>query len=95
MNTPPLITVAILNYNGLNLLKQNIPFILDLTYPNKEIIVLDNNSRDKSTAYLKTIKTITTLENKRNTGLSKGKNLLVKEAHGEFILLIDNDIQLP
>jgi len=38
----PLISIVVLNWNGLHFLKETIPSLLDIDYPNYEIIVVDN-----------------------------------------------------
>ena len=88
----PLISVVMLNYNGLKYLKKTIPPILNLDYPNYEIIVVDNGSTDGSTGFIKKFKKIKLIENKKNVGYSRGKNMGVRKAKGKYILSIDNDI---
>lgn len=88
----PLISIGILNYNGLKYLKKTIPPILKLNYPNYEIIVVDNNSTDGSIKYLRKFKKIRVIKNKENLGYSKGKNICVKNCKGKYVLLLDGDI---
>jgi len=88
----PLISVVMLNYNGLEYLKRTIPPILKLDYPNYEFIIVDNGSNDGSLQFIKKFKKIKVIENKKNLGLSRGKNLGIKKANGEYIFSIDNDI---
>ena len=88
----PLISVVILNYNGLKFLKETIPPLLELSYPNYELIVVDNGSNDGSVKYLNRFNKIKVIENTKNLGYSKGKNIGVRSAKGEYVLLLDNDI---
>ncbi len=88
----PLISVVVLNYNGLKYLKRTVPPILKLDYPKIEIIYVDNGSTDGSIEFLKKFKKIKLIENGKNLGYSKGKNIGVKNANGEYVLLVDNDI---
>jgi len=88
----PLISVIMLNYNGLKYLKRTIPPILKLDYPNYEFIIVDNGSTDGSIKFIKKNKNIRLIENGENLGYSKGKNIGVKKAKGKYILLLDNDI---
>jgi len=92
MTKYPKISVVVLNYNGLTYLKRTIRSLLNLKYPNYELIVVDNGSNDKSVDYLKNIKQIRLIENKKNLGYSKGKNLGVNRAKGKYILFLDDDI---
>jgi len=93
----PLISIVILNYNGLKYLRKTIPPILELDYPDYEIIVVDNNSLDDSVIYLKKIKTNTKLKlriitNQVNYGCSIGKNIGIRNARGKYILMLDSDL---
>jgi len=90
-----LITVAVLNYNGAEKLKKTIPAILAQDYEPREIVVLDNASTDGSVEYLKQFSEIKIIENKSNLGYGEGKNALVKNAGGDYVLTLDNDIELP
>ncbi|MGI6775828.1 MAG: glycosyltransferase [Patescibacteria group bacterium] len=88
----PLISIVVLNWNGLLFLKETIPPLLDIDYPNYEVIVVDNGSTDKSVKFLKKFKKIKIIKNKENLGYSKGKNIGIGLAKGEYILSLDNDI---
>jgi GT2 family glycosyltransferase len=91
MNKPK-ITIGILNRNGIEYLKKTIPAILKLDYLNKEIIIVDNGSSDKSISYLHRFPKIKVIENKDNRGYGAGKNQIVENSNGKYILMIDNDI---
>ena len=91
-NKPPKISVVMLNYNGLNYLKKTMPPILKLDYPNYEFIIVDNGSTDGSKEFIKKFRKIRLIENHKNLGYSKGKNIGVKHAKGDYVLLLDNDI---
>lgn len=91
---PPLITIGILNYNGHQRLKKVIPSIIGQKYPQLEILVIDNGSIDGSIDYLNGFKEITVFRNQENLGYGKAKNMLVDLSSGEFILMLDNDIEL-
>jgi GT2 family glycosyltransferase len=88
----PTISVIILNWNGLDYLKKTIPPLREFDYPNYEIIVVDNGSTDNSVNFLKKFKNIKVIRNETNIGYSKGKNIGIKKAKGEYILFLDNDI---
>ncbi len=88
----PFISVVALNYNGLRFLKRIIPAILKLSYPNYEIIIVDNGSTDGSLEYIESFSQITLIKNGKNIGYSSGKNNGIKKAKGKYILLLDGDI---
>jgi len=64
-----------------------------LTYPNYEVIVVDNGSSDGSpdivTRNFKNVKLIT---NKKNLGFAKGNNVGIKASKGNLIVLLNNDV---
>ncbi len=86
-----LVSIIILNYNGLNYLRRTIYPLLELNYSNYEIIVVDNGSNDESIKFLKKIERIKIIRNKENLGLNKGYNIGSTFARGKFILFLDND----
>ena len=91
----PLVSIIILNRNGLGHLQRLFTdFDKKTNYSNYEIIVVDNASCDKSVEYLYSLNLpITVIENKENVSFSKGNNDAAKIANGEYILLLNNDIE--
>ncbi len=91
----PLVSIIILTRNGLNHLKRLFTDFDEKTnYSNYEIIVVDNASSDESVSYLKSLDLpIRIIENKENVSFSKGNNDAAKIANGEYILLLNNDIE--
>jgi len=89
----PEVSVVIVNYNGLNYLKECFDALLqNLKNIEFEIIVVDNNSQDDSCAYLKTnYPDIILMESNVNLGFGKGNNEAVRKAIGKYLLLLNND----
>lgn len=57
-----------------------------------EIIVVDNDSKDDSCQMIKTLfPDVKLIENKENLGFSKGNNIGVKEAKGEYLCILNPD----
>ena len=97
--TPPLVSLVIPTRNGLDLLKQCIDSILTkTTYKNYEILIVDNNSDcPKALAYFASIvknKRIRVLRDERPFNYSALNNAAIKQAMGEYIALINNDIEV-
>lgn len=90
---PTELSVVIVNYNGLNYLKECFDaLLLNLKNIDFEIIVIDNNSQDGSCSYLKThYPEIILIESRVNLGFGKGNNEAVKKAKGKYLLLFNND----
>ncbi|HQS03899.1 MAG TPA: glycosyltransferase family 2 protein, partial [Halothiobacillus sp.] len=95
----PLVSLIIPTRNGLKLLKQCIDSILQKTdYSHYEIIIVDNGSDDSATLrYLRKIVTdprIRVIRDDRPFNYSALNNRAVREARGEIIGLINNDIEV-
>jgi GT2 family glycosyltransferase len=60
-------------------------------YPNYEIIVIDDNSNDKTLEILQNSNGIKVLRNESNYGPAYSRNRAIQEAEGEMLLLIDSD----
>ena len=93
----PLVSIIILNRNGLTHLRRLFKdFDKKTNYDNYEIIVVDNASCDESVEYLNSLKKelpIKIIENSENVSFSKGNNDGAKIAKGEYLLLLNNDIE--
>ena len=93
----PLVSVVILNYNGLRYLKGILQDCLDSViksnYPNLEIIFVDNGSTDGSATFIaKNYPKIKIIKNNRNLGFSEGFNTGIRAAKGKYIALLSNDM---
>ena len=53
-----------------------------------EVIVVDNNSRDKTLEVVKQFPKVNFIQNKENFGFGKANNLAARQANGEYIFLI-------
>lgn len=91
----PLVSIIILNRNGIDHLRRLFKDFDDKTnYSNYEIIVVDNASTDDSVSYLKSLDLpIRIIENDINVSFSKGNNDAAKIANGRYLLLLNNDIE--
>jgi len=91
-NQTPLVSIIILNYNAGELLLNCVESILKSDFKNYEIIVVDNNSKDKSHLLCKEkFEEIKLIENSKNFGFCEGNNIGVRNARGEFIIIINPD----
>lgn len=61
-----------------------------------EIIVVDNNSEDDSCEMVKELSPdVKLIENKENSGFSKGNNIGVEHAKGEYLCILNPDTVVP
>jgi GT2 family glycosyltransferase len=87
----PLMSIVVLNWNGLDDTKICLEHLRKLTYPNYEIIVVDNGSRQDSKDYLSQLSDITYVDNPKNRGFTGGHIDGLKHCKGEYIVLLNND----
>jgi GT2 family glycosyltransferase len=87
------LSVIILNYNVRYFLELCVLSVQSaLTNIDSEIIVIDNNSDDGSCEMIKALfPHVKLVQNKENVGFSKGNNIGVAEAKGEFICILNPD----
>jgi len=66
-----------------------------ITYPNIEIMVVDNASpNDDPGIILQRFPEIRFIRSKENLGFAGGNNLAIREARGDFLLMINNDTEV-
>lgn len=97
LNRPrdPVCSVCIANYNGVGLLDECLTSILMQQGDNIEIIVHDDASTDASVALLRErYPQVEVLAADENVGFCVSNNRMVEQAHGEYVLLLNNDAAL-
>nr|WP_321230696.1 glycosyltransferase family 2 protein [uncultured Psychroserpens sp.] len=87
------LSVIILNYNVRHFLELCIKSVeAALIHIDSEIIVIDNLSEDDSCDMVKRqFPEVTLIENSKNYGFSKGNNIAVKQAKGEYLCILNPD----
>ena len=95
----PLVTIGISTYNRSESLHQySLSAIEKLTYPNYEVIVVDDCSTDKTQQilcqYKDKLKKIRIFRNDKNRGLPYSRNQILKNAKGNIIVFTDDDVSL-
>lgn len=92
MNTP-LVTVFMPVYNSEQYIKESLDSIINQTYQNLEILLVDDGSTDRSVEIIKSYKDerIRLIQNRKNRGIPYTRNVGLKEASGEYIAIMDSD----
>ena len=91
-NLNHLVSIIILNYNAGNLLLNCVDSVFKSTYPNFEVLVVDNISTDNSHVVCKKkFEKIHLIENKENLGYCEGNNVGIRNANGEFVVILNPD----
>lgn len=87
-----LVSIIIPCYNDAKYIEQSVNSALNQTYPIKEVIVVDDGSDDETKVILnKLAPQITKLIIQENQGQSSARNVGIKEAKGNYILVLDSD----
>lgn len=87
-----LVSIVLINWNGIRDLKDCLPSLRKVRYPKVEIILVDHGSKDGSIEYVKkNFSEIKLIEAKKNLGFALGNNVGYRKTKGEYILLLNND----
>ncbi|MDO8870922.1 MAG: glycosyltransferase [Methanobacteriaceae archaeon] len=95
-DSSPLVSIIVITHNGLEHLQRLFNnFAENIQYPSYEIIIVDNSSTDDTINFLESLDNLPLkiIKNEENKSFSEANNDAVKKAHGEFILLLNNDIE--
>lgn len=91
----PLISVIIPVYNVERYLEQCLESVVNQTYRNLEIIIVDDaspdNSREIYLRYQKMDARIRIIRKEKNAGLSKARNSALEVCQGQFVYFLDSD----
>lgn len=91
----PKVSVIIAVYNTEKYIEKCLDSLLSQTYPNIELVVVNDCSTDNSLKilkkYTKKYSNIILIDNKENRGLSYSRNIGLENASGEYIGYIDSD----
>jgi len=92
----PLVSIITVNYNQAEVTCALIESLNRITYPNFEVIVIDNASPDDDPSIIKQrYPNVIFIENPINYGFAAGNNFGLMRARGKYLLLLNNDIEVP
>lgn len=89
------VSVIIPCFNSDEYIEQTIKSVLKQTYKNYEIILIDDNSSDKTFKIIKRFnkkyKNIKIFKKIKNQGVAEARNLGIKNSRGRYIAFLDSD----
>lgn len=91
---PNLVSIIMPSYNTAQYIEKTIKSVLDQTYTNWELIIVDDCSTDNTDEVVKnylTDKRIKYLKNEQNSGAAVSRNRALREAKGQWIAFLDSD----
>ncbi|MGX1928621.1 glycosyltransferase family 2 protein [Flagellimonas sp. 2504JD4-2] len=92
----PLVSIITINYNESEVTLEMLESLKGLTYPNIEVIVVDNASPNDSPDIIKEqYPGVCLIKSRENLGFAGGNNLGVKQSTGDYLLFINNDTIVP
>ena len=87
--------VVILNWNGINWLKQFLPAVVKYSSSDADVIVADNNSTDSSISWVKeNFPKVIIVKNEKNYGFAKGYNESLKSLNYKYFILLNSDVEV-
>jgi len=88
----PLVSIIIVNWNGMRFLHNCLGSLSKVKYKNTEILFVDNASKDDSVAFVKNnYPDIKIIANSKNLGYAGGHEEAFRKAKGELILVLSTD----
>lgn len=89
------VSIVVAVYNAEKTLKKCVESLLNQTYNNIEIILVNDCSKDNSldicTEYSKTNDNVKVISNEKNSGVSATRNNGINNSTGEYICFVDSD----
>lgn len=91
----PLVSVIMPVHNAIRFLRKSVDSVLNQTYNNLELIIIDDCSNDGSTEAAKECANLDSrvrvIVNSSNKGVAETRNVGIREAKGKYIALLDSD----
>ena len=89
------VSVIIVNWNGQRYLERCLSSLLQQSYPDYEIVLVDNGSADGSVEFVRErFPQVHVLAQERNLGFAAGNNLGIRATQGEFVATLNTDTEV-
>lgn len=91
----PLVSIITINYNQLHHTLDLLASLQKVTYPNVEVIVVDNcSSQNPTTEINRLYPQVKVIASPANLGFAGGNNLGVKSSSGKYLFFLNNDTEV-
>ncbi|MFH7243632.1 MAG: glycosyltransferase family 2 protein [Spirulina sp.] len=89
----PVVSVIIPAYNTEAYIEKAIRSVLDQTWQNFEVVVVDDGSTDKTVSVVRSItdNRVKLFKNDHNMGAGASRNRAIRESHGDWVAVLDSD----
>lgn len=93
--TFPLVSIIAINFNQLQVTFDYLESLQKITYPNYEVILVDNASMENPTSSIKERYPDTiVIRSEENLGFAGGNNLGIRNSKGEYLMMLNNDTEV-
>ncbi|MEZ7498475.1 glycosyltransferase family 2 protein [Flavobacterium sp. Arc3] len=91
----PLVSIVSVNYDQPTVTCEMLASLRKVTYPNFETLIVDNASPTTSPSIIKEMyPEVQLIISEKNLGFAGGNNIALKQAKGDYILLLNNDTEV-
>lgn len=90
----PMVSIITVNYAQANVTCELISSLRSITYPNYEIIVIDNASQEDPGIIQERFPEIILIRSTTNIGFAGANNLGISIAKGEYLMFLNNDTEV-
>ena len=89
----PLVSVVMPAFNGEQFIGRAIRSILDQTYENWELVIVDDCGTDHTMDVVRSFydDRIKVFSNEKNKGIAFSRNKAIENSHGKYIAILDDD----
>ena len=87
----PLVSIVSVNWNQPEVTLDMVKSFKNLTYSNYELIIVDNGSTKGNIDIVQDYPNVKLIKTKQNLGFAGGTNVGIRQAKGQYILLLNND----
>lgn len=95
MNSVARVSIITVNYNQVALTCALLDSLKKVTYPDVEVVVVDNGSPEDATPVItKNYPNVKFVRSNENLGFAGGNNLGIKESTGKYLLFLNNDTEV-
>lgn len=90
----PLVSIITINYNNAAVTEELIESLNQVSYPNFEVLVIDNGSAENPDRIKQRYPYITLIKTGKNLGFAGGNNVGFQQAKGKYFLMLNNDTEV-
>ena len=90
----PTVSVVIVTWNSEDFIDGCLTALFDQTYPHLDVIIVDNYSTDHTLEIIHAYHNLRLFKQNENLGFSKGQNIGIAEAIGDYLFLLNPDVIL-